>query len=83
MRFGFRQMNNLLRDIEELLPRPVGRPSHKPIVWYKGGAGAESHTVAGVIRCERPCILTRTEVGERMAAVLGVKKEIPVKVAKR
>jgi hypothetical protein len=48
-----------------------------------GGAGAESHTVAGVIRCERPCILTRTEVGERMAAVLGVKKEIPVKVAKR
>ena len=26
----------LLRDIEELLTRPVGRPSHKPIVWYKG-----------------------------------------------
>jgi Transposase DDE domain group 1 len=23
-------------DIEELLTRPVGRPSHKPIVWYKG-----------------------------------------------
>jgi len=28
--------DNLLRDIEELLTRPVGRPSHKPIVWYKG-----------------------------------------------
>ena len=28
--------DSLLRDIEELLTRPVGRPSHKPIVWYKG-----------------------------------------------
>ncbi len=28
--------DNLLRDIEELLTRPVGRPSHKPIMWYKG-----------------------------------------------
>jgi hypothetical protein len=28
--------DNLLRDIEELRTRPVGRPSHKPIVWYKG-----------------------------------------------
>jgi hypothetical protein len=28
--------DNLLRDIEELLTRPVGRPSHKPVVWYKG-----------------------------------------------
>jgi hypothetical protein len=29
--------DNLLRNIEELLEaRPVGRPSHKPIVWYKG-----------------------------------------------
>jgi hypothetical protein len=28
--------DNLLRDIEKLLTRPVGRPSHKPIVWYKG-----------------------------------------------
>ena len=27
---------NLLRDIEELLTRPVGRPSHKPVAWYKG-----------------------------------------------
>src|SRR6266851_496680 len=27
---------NLERDIAELLTRPVGRPSHKPIVWYKG-----------------------------------------------
>jgi hypothetical protein len=24
------------RDIEELLTRPVGRPSHRPVVWYKG-----------------------------------------------
>jgi hypothetical protein len=28
--------DSLLRDVEELLTRPVGRPSHKPIVWYKG-----------------------------------------------
>jgi hypothetical protein len=28
--------DSLERDIEELLTRPVGRPSHKPIVWYKG-----------------------------------------------
>src|ERR1017187_8119511 len=28
--------DNLLRDIAELLTHPVGRPSHKPIVWYKG-----------------------------------------------
>jgi hypothetical protein len=27
---------NLERDITELLARPVGRPSHKPVVWYKG-----------------------------------------------
>jgi hypothetical protein len=27
---------NLVQDIEELLTRPVGRPSHKPVVWYKG-----------------------------------------------
>ena len=24
------------RDIVELLTRPVGKPSHKPVVWYKG-----------------------------------------------
>jgi hypothetical protein len=28
--------DNLQRDIEELLTRPVGRLSHKPIVSYKG-----------------------------------------------
>ena len=27
---------NLERDISELLTCPVGRPSHKPVVWYKG-----------------------------------------------
>jgi hypothetical protein len=27
---------NLERDISELLTRPVGRPSQKPVVWYKG-----------------------------------------------
>ena len=26
----------LLRDIAELLIRPVGRPGHRPVVWYKG-----------------------------------------------
>jgi hypothetical protein len=25
----------LERDIVELLTRPVGRPSHQPVVWYK------------------------------------------------
>jgi DDE family transposase len=27
--------NNLERDIAELLIRPVGRPSYKPLVWFK------------------------------------------------
>jgi DDE family transposase len=27
--------NNLERHIAELLTRPVGRPSHQPVVWYK------------------------------------------------
>jgi Transposase DDE domain group 1 len=27
---------SLERDIAELLTRPAGRPSHKPVVWYKG-----------------------------------------------
>src|ERR1017187_6962191 len=27
---------SLERDIAELLTRPVGRPSHKPVVWYQG-----------------------------------------------
>jgi Transposase DDE domain group 1 len=27
--------DNLERDIAELVVRPVGRPSHKPVVWYK------------------------------------------------
>jgi Transposase DDE domain group 1 len=26
---------NLERDITELLTRPAGRPSHRPVVWYK------------------------------------------------
>ena len=26
----------LLRNIEELLKRPAGRPGEKPVVWYKG-----------------------------------------------
>jgi Transposase DDE domain group 1 len=28
--------DSLERDIAELLTQPVGRPSHKPAVWYKG-----------------------------------------------
>ncbi len=28
--------DSLERDIAELLTRPVGRPSHCPVVWYKG-----------------------------------------------
>jgi hypothetical protein len=27
--------DNLEKDINELLTRPVGRPSHKPVAWYK------------------------------------------------
>ena len=27
--------DSLEQDIAELLSRPVGRPSHKPAVWYK------------------------------------------------
>ena len=27
--------DSLEGDIAELLTRPVGRPSHKPVVWYK------------------------------------------------
>jgi hypothetical protein len=27
---------SLERDIAELLTRPAGRPSHEPVVWYKG-----------------------------------------------
>ena len=27
--------DNLERDIAELLTRPVGRPSYKPLVWFK------------------------------------------------
>ena len=38
MRYAIRipSNENLERDIAELLTRPVGRPSHKPVVWYKG-----------------------------------------------
>jgi hypothetical protein len=28
--------DSLERDISELSTRPVGRPGHKPLVWYKG-----------------------------------------------
>jgi hypothetical protein len=28
--------DSLERDMAELLTRPMGRPSHKPVVWYKG-----------------------------------------------
>ena len=28
--------DSLERDIAELLTRPMGRPSHKPVVWHKG-----------------------------------------------
>jgi hypothetical protein len=27
--------DSLARDIAELLTRPMGRPSHKPVIWYK------------------------------------------------
>jgi hypothetical protein len=38
---------NLGREIEELLTRPVGRPSHKSVVWYKNFQyGAASSTTA-------------------------------------
>jgi len=34
------------RDIAELLTRPVGRPSHKPVVWYKNFLGQASWKMA-------------------------------------
>ena len=38
MKYAIRLPANvtLERDIAELLTRPVGRPRHKPVVWYKG-----------------------------------------------
>jgi hypothetical protein len=33
---GIPANENLERDIAELLTRPVGRPSYKPVVWYQG-----------------------------------------------
>jgi hypothetical protein len=33
---GIPANENQERNVAELLPRPVGRPSHKPVVWYKG-----------------------------------------------
>jgi hypothetical protein len=35
MRSVFPQTTGLERDIAALLTRPVGRPSHQPVVWYK------------------------------------------------
>jgi hypothetical protein len=32
---GIPSNDSLERDIAELLPRPVGRPSYTPVVWYK------------------------------------------------
>jgi hypothetical protein len=32
--FGYSPNDSLERDIAELLTRPVGRPSHQPVVWY-------------------------------------------------
>ena len=48
----------LMRDIAELLIRPVGRPAHKPVVWYKGFLyRAASWTTARrvVAKVEHPC----------------------------
>jgi hypothetical protein len=65
--------DNLLRDIEELLTRPVGRPSHKPVVWYKGFLyqAASWKTARRVVakvefhagECANHCILTRAVIG--------------------
>ncbi|HUE02782.1 MAG TPA: transposase [Bryobacteraceae bacterium] len=35
-RYSYSANDSLERDISELLTRPVGRPSHKPVFWYKG-----------------------------------------------
>jgi hypothetical protein len=42
--------DSLERDIGELPTRPVGRPSHKPVVWYLNPARSG---LAGMRR--RPC----------------------------
>jgi hypothetical protein len=36
------------RDIAELLTRPVGRPGHKPVVWYKSSLLGYSFALFGV-----------------------------------
>jgi len=38
MKYAIRLPANvtLERDIAESLTRPLGGPSHKPVVWYKG-----------------------------------------------
>jgi hypothetical protein len=50
--------DNLERDIAELLTRPVGRPSHKPVVWYKSllCQAASWKTARRVVAFEDPCI---------------------------
>ena len=37
--------DSLERDINELLTRPVGRPSHKPVVWYSTRASSTRQRV--------------------------------------
>jgi hypothetical protein len=39
---------NLERDIAKLLMRPVGRPSHKPVIWYKSFLKTARRVVAKV-----------------------------------
>jgi hypothetical protein len=39
-----------------------------------GGAGAESRTVGGAIRCAKPCTLTRTVVGGQSQPFVAPKK---------
>ena len=50
--------DNLERDIAELLTRPAGRPSHKPVVRYKSllCQAASWKTARRVVAFEDPCI---------------------------
>jgi hypothetical protein len=50
--------DSLERDIAELLTRPVGRPSHKPVVWYKSSlyqAASWKTARRGVAKVEFHC----------------------------
>jgi hypothetical protein len=61
--------DSLERDIAELLTRPAGRPSHKPIVWYKDFLyQAASWKTARRVRIEKWSL---TSLQQRLVKTVG------------